>query len=324
VFGSTRHSEHSMFKKVSRQHNHGRYLGFVKPSECRMAGEIIACLRLIRLKPTLQAVTTSAEFLALRRHKDLAMVLSKETVWDYLFAIARAFYPLMRIVRLADCREPAMDKLKYYVLQADRVLKEQLPKIDIAHSALASNYKSIMTDDTIYEIGDVILPKKKFGKSEKSNEDDDVEDEYTDDDEDEEEDGFSDDEDRSNGEDDNVGLLSDDISINDNEGVTFAGRILSLWKQRRPKLLHDYARVGYLLSPHPVIMMHAKQNMALEDKEAVKRLITKLFIPTSTVGEARVTLQAKLIHQFWKEYGMCDCLHLFWSFLFLTFHFCQR
>ena len=149
VFGSTCHSEHSMFKKVSKQHNQGQYLGFVKPSECQMAGEIIACLRLIRLKPTLQAVITLAEYLTLKRHRDLAMVLSKETVWDYLFAIACAFYPLMRIVHLADCCAPGMDKLKYYVLQADRVLKEQLPKIDIAYAALASNYKAVMTDDTI-------------------------------------------------------------------------------------------------------------------------------------------------------------------------------
>ncbi len=33
-------------------------------------------------------------------------------------------------------------------------------------------------------------------------------------------------------------------------------------------------------------MKHASDNLALEDKEAVKRLIMKLFIPTSVVGEA--------------------------------------
>ncbi len=148
--------------KVSKQHNQDQYLGFVKPSECQMAGEIIACLHLIRLKLTLQAVITSAEFLTLKQHRDIAMVLSKETVWDYLFAIARAFYPLMSIVRLADCCAPGMDKLKYHVLQADRVLKEKLPKIDIAYAALALNYKAIMTDDTIYEIGDVVMPQKKL------------------------------------------------------------------------------------------------------------------------------------------------------------------
>jgi hypothetical protein len=33
-FGLERHSPSAMFKKYSRQHNHGVYLGFIKPSEC--------------------------------------------------------------------------------------------------------------------------------------------------------------------------------------------------------------------------------------------------------------------------------------------------
>ncbi len=317
MFGSTRHSEHAMFKKVSRDHNNGRYLGFVKPSECRMAGEIIACLRLIRLKPTLQAVTTSAEFLTLKRHRDLAMVLSKETVWNFLFAIARAFYPIMRIVRLADCRTPGMDKLKYYILQADRILKEELPKIDIAYASLASTYKAVMTDDSIYEIGDIVLPQRKLKMADNDIDD---EDEYAEGDADSDDNDSIDNED---GDEDNVDLpTSDDISLDDDEGVTFAGRILGLWKQRRPKLLHDYARVGYILSPHPVIMKHSRDNMSMEDKEATKRLITKLFIPVNVVGEDRISLQAKLIHQFWKEYGMSNFCVMLCLCQILTFYVC--
>ena len=53
IFGAVRHSPSAMFKKYSRQHNHGVHLGFVKPSECRMAGEHIAILRLLRLKNVL-------------------------------------------------------------------------------------------------------------------------------------------------------------------------------------------------------------------------------------------------------------------------------
>ncbi len=97
VLGSTCHTKHSMFNKILREHNNGQYLKFVKPSECWMIGEIIACLHLVWLKPTLQAVTTSTEFLTLKQHREFAMVLSKETVWNYLFAIACAFYPIMRM-----------------------------------------------------------------------------------------------------------------------------------------------------------------------------------------------------------------------------------
>jgi hypothetical protein len=44
IFGSVRHSPLAMFKKYSRQHNHGVYRGFIKPSECWMTGEHIAIL----------------------------------------------------------------------------------------------------------------------------------------------------------------------------------------------------------------------------------------------------------------------------------------
>jgi hypothetical protein len=39
VFGSTRHGPHAIFKKHSIMHNNCIYIGFIKISECRMAGE---------------------------------------------------------------------------------------------------------------------------------------------------------------------------------------------------------------------------------------------------------------------------------------------
>lgn len=64
------------------------------------------------LKSTLCLLTTSAEFLTMKQHRDFVMFLSKEQLWDYLFSIACAFYLLVRIVCLADCHAPAMDKSK--------------------------------------------------------------------------------------------------------------------------------------------------------------------------------------------------------------------
>ncbi len=66
IFGSTRHSPKVMFEKYSRQHNKGIFLGFIKPSECRMAGEHIALLRLLRLKDALRSTIMSKEFIDLR------------------------------------------------------------------------------------------------------------------------------------------------------------------------------------------------------------------------------------------------------------------
>jgi hypothetical protein len=49
IWGSVHHKPSAMFKKYSKQHNNGIPLGFIKSLECRMAGEHIALLWLLRL-----------------------------------------------------------------------------------------------------------------------------------------------------------------------------------------------------------------------------------------------------------------------------------
>ncbi len=154
------------------------------------------------------------------------MDFSKDTIWDYLFSIACAFYYILSVVCLADCCIPAMEKLKYYVLQADHVLQEELPKIDIAYATLASNYKLIITDDTIYQIGDVTLPIRK---SKMVNNQIDAKYEYFD---------CDDVPSKTNLKMVQMmkkltshPLMTFPLMMIDNEGVTFVGHILVFWKQ---------------------------------------------------------------------------------------------
>jgi hypothetical protein len=62
IWGSVHHKPSAMFKEYSRQHNNGISLGFIKSSECRMAGEHISLLRLLRLRNALKVTVTSKEF----------------------------------------------------------------------------------------------------------------------------------------------------------------------------------------------------------------------------------------------------------------------
>jgi hypothetical protein len=62
IFGSTRHGPHAIFKKYSIMHNNCIYIGFIKISECRMAGELIGLLHLLRLKDILRMTIASKEF----------------------------------------------------------------------------------------------------------------------------------------------------------------------------------------------------------------------------------------------------------------------
>ncbi len=105
-------------------HNNRIYIGFIKISECCMAGELIGLLPLLRLRNILRATVASKEF------KDVwektfwreVIGLEKDEFWKYLFTLCHSLYALMRILQLADQKIPAMDKLLYYVWQTDKLL----------------------------------------------------------------------------------------------------------------------------------------------------------------------------------------------------------
>jgi hypothetical protein len=78
---------------------------------------------------------------------------------------------------------------------------------------------------------------------------------------------------------------------------------MRLWIKRRGKLIHDYSLVGYILSPNPIIRVHAIENNSLLHDNAAKRLITKLIIDRTKVGNDWRQEMAKLIDKFLMEYG---------------------
>ena len=93
IFGSVRHSPKAMFETYSCQHNNGIYLGFIKPLECRMAGEHIALLCLLRLKNALRSMIMSKEFIDLRIfHADCTIISMNPNFWRLLFVMCRALY----------------------------------------------------------------------------------------------------------------------------------------------------------------------------------------------------------------------------------------
>jgi len=153
IFGSVRHSPSAMFKKYSRAHNRGIYIGFIKPLDCRMAGEHIALLRLLRLKNALRATITSKEFLDLRVFHTVTSVLNDPTFWKWLFVMCRALYAPMRVLRLADQKKPAMDKLFYYLSQTDRMLPKYLGDVEERLASLLSDATINTIDSSTFSAG---------------------------------------------------------------------------------------------------------------------------------------------------------------------------
>jgi hypothetical protein len=128
VFGSTRHAPHAVFKKISKVHNNGRILQFIEPSECRMGGEALQLLRILRLKDTIMESVMSKVFIECKKFHFIGQIVKHDGFWDLLLAICQLWYPLFRLLRLADMRG-GIDKVKYYVCQVDLLMESGLQNV---------------------------------------------------------------------------------------------------------------------------------------------------------------------------------------------------
>ena len=68
-------------------------------------------------------------FLEMKEFHFLVPIIKSEAYWDYHFSVIQALYPLYRLLRLADMKEPGIDKVKYYVMPADHLLDDGIGNI---------------------------------------------------------------------------------------------------------------------------------------------------------------------------------------------------
>jgi hypothetical protein len=76
------------------------YIGFIKISECRIAGELIGLLCLLRLRDILRATIASKEFKDIweKTYQREVIVLENSEVWKYLFTLCHSLYAPMCIL----------------------------------------------------------------------------------------------------------------------------------------------------------------------------------------------------------------------------------
>jgi hypothetical protein len=65
-----------VFKKISKVHNNGRVLQFIEPSECRMGGEALQLLRILRLKDTIMEAVMSKVFVECKKFHFIGQIVS--------------------------------------------------------------------------------------------------------------------------------------------------------------------------------------------------------------------------------------------------------
>ncbi len=65
------------------------------------------------LKNALRATINSSEFIALQQFKEEISILQSEDFWNHAFSMCRALYAPMHVLRLADQKVAAMDKVHF-------------------------------------------------------------------------------------------------------------------------------------------------------------------------------------------------------------------
>ena len=274
-----------------------------------MAGEFLQLLRVFRLKNALVQCVSDKVFLDMpQEFQFLGPLVKNDKNWDLHFAVCQLLYPLMHLLRLADMRvNRGMDKVKYYAMQVDRLMSNGLdnavekwkdaPKVELA---MAANRKLPKPSEQEVINGKCMLLFARI--KQQSNSSIlyqfllDLSDEEEDSDEDSVESessmrADSDDEDEPT-------ALMDDYE----EFVYWARRH---WNFYKPRLFKDYPRVGYLLSPHPIIQAHTNdpENMDPEDRLACERVIVKLFMPDFVPdNDSWERKKADVMDAFWSEF----------------------
>jgi len=293
-FGSgSMHSPYALFSKHSKDHNGGKCIGLIRAADTRMAGHVISILRTLRLKDALTSTITSASFIQgkfkvshnkkatlmksrrscshptsttadVQVEKKLIDVLKRDSTWEIMAKFIRAVFPMLIVLRLADQKDPVMDKLLFYVRRMDRCLeksKETLDELEEKTKGVSWRVLNDLDDTDAH--------------SDNSESDDD----HTEVDD------------------------SSDNTIDDTEGIqstkTLGQKVIDIWQKRRPKLVSDFAIAGWLLSPIPEIFADSKANMDGAHKAAVDRLLKKMYAAELADDSDEL---ARIMNTFWDEF----------------------
>ena len=266
IFGSgAHHSPHAIYKRYSRDHFQGKYVGLISAAETRMAGYFIAFARLLRVRNVLKSVINSSEFLNLignktNRSKKLEWATStidSDKFWDNLYVLTQAVFPALRVLRLADRSEAGMHMLYYFTRMAKKsILSRQ--------SSLNKITVTVPLDDDQSDESD-------------STSDDSIVDD------------ISDSEARKRV----VPIQSDDVSL-----MKLGDCIVKLWDKRRKLITTDFAVTGWLLCPIKEVHDNMSKNCKQHHIECAERVLKKLSYPATMKD---IDTKVNIFHQEFRE-----------------------
>jgi hypothetical protein len=170
---------------------------------------------------------------------------------------------MLIVLRLADQKDPVMDKLYFYIRRMDKTLEKSKQILDGLHDRsqgqLWLNISSLSEDGVIIDEEDSTDESElKATIHDSSTEDSDTE-----------------------------------------SKLSLGNKVIDIWKKRREKLVTDFAIAGWLLSPIPEVYEDSRLNMTGEHRDAVDRLLKKMM--GAGLADDSDELAA-IMYTFWSEF----------------------
>ena len=194
-----------------------------------MGGYIIAFLRLLGLQAAFDSTMAAPEFVSLKIDTRIVALLKNGTFWALLKTIVTSCFGMLRLLRLADTKAPAMDKLLFYVHQVDELTAKHSMTLE-AFDNLSNEGIDMLDDIMIAILSSPAEAMRRDGDKWKHMKDT-LPDENDDDDEVED-------------------PPPDDAPLTMPATPPKLGTwLLKCWKHRRGKLVHPFAVAAWMLSP---------------------------------------------------------------------------
>ena len=75
-------------------------------------------------------------------------MLKRNTTWEFMTKFVRAVFPMLVVLRLADRKDPVMDKLYFYVRRMDKTLMQSKIILDDIEERTRGVYWHVINDIT--------------------------------------------------------------------------------------------------------------------------------------------------------------------------------
>ena len=301
-FGGSKHALGSLLKKHSKNHHNGRFVGLLRAVDPRMAGYAISFLRLLRLRPVIEAMIADPVYKTARPPTALTELLKNDAFWHVLYVISRATFGALRLLRLCDMQVAAMDKLYYFVIkcqdqfqQADRITELNTAAWN-ANTHTTEMYKWIYMYFCDGQKKVVPFDSEQASSSEQVRV-------LQDDSDDEESDDEDDDDEEVEENVEPVERLDDILACRTKKEYTLSERFEKVFDQRRRLLIHPFSISAWICSPVPQVQA-TWYKMDEGDKGVVNALLVKLYVdPRLTLAQTEKESD-DLINRFWDEWHL--------------------